>query len=329
VDRPCFSVYVRDPGERRPSAIPRSPVFLPDRESLGNRIEGLYRTSMGPWIPASVTRCGPLPSIAPVGAMGFPLGDFLTPKSRTARLEWIRFRPFIGNRHFDRRSKGPQGSIRVSTGRTEFVAFFNLSIRELHCKIVYWGPGRCGKTSNLHYIYARVPPAVRGKLISIDAQGDRTAFFDFLPLDLGTVGGLRIRVMLYTVPGDAPHRAIRQIVLQGVDGVVFVADSMGLRRERNIESLEDLTRDLEGVGKSLGRIPLVIQYNKRDLGAVGIPVSPLAVMERDLNRQRNVPALPSSAASGEGVFETLRMISKLVTRGVARKVLHGPEAIVV
>ena len=209
------------------------------------------------------------------------------------------------------------------------MAFFNFSIRELHCKIVYLGPGRCGKTTNLQYIYSRIPPPVKGKLISIDAKGDKTVFFDFLPLDLGKVGGLRIRVLLYTVPGETSYGAIRKLVLQGVDGIVFVADSLGLRRKENIQSLQDLTRHLKGMGKPFGTLPLVMQYNKRDLTIEGIPVLPLEVMERDLNSALKVPSFPASAAAGEGVFETLRAISKLVAGSVSRRVLHGPEAIAV
>jgi len=158
-------------------------------------------------------------------------------------------------------------------------------------------------------------------LISIDTKGDRTLFFDFLPLDLGTIRDFKIRVQLYTVPGQVHYEATRKLVLRGVDGVVFVADSMRVQREKNVESLQNLEENLREKGLDIKTIPLVLQYNKRDLEGTNIPILSIEEMERDLNSFLKVPAFPASALKGEGVFETLREISKRVVKDVARKVL--------
>ncbi|RLA80772.1 MAG: gliding motility protein [Deltaproteobacteria bacterium] len=201
------------------------------------------------------------------------------------------------------------------------MAFINFSAGEIQCKIVYYGPGLGGKTTNLKYIYDRTSEKVRGQMISIDTKGDRTLFFDFLPLDLGTIRDFKIRVQLYTVPGQVHYEATRKLVLRGVDGVVFVADSMRIQREKNVESLQNLEENLREKGLDIRTIPLVLQYNKRDLEGTNIPILSIEEMERDLNSFLKVPAFPASALKGEGVFETLREISKRVVKDVARKVL--------
>ena len=201
------------------------------------------------------------------------------------------------------------------------MAFINFSAGEIQCKIVYYGPGLGGKTTNLKYIYDRTSEKVRGQMISIDTKGDRTLFFDFLPLDLGTIRDFKIRVQLYTVPGQVHYEATRKLVLRGVDGVVFVADSMRIQREKNVESLQNLEENLREKGLDIRTIPLVLQYNKRDLEGTNIPFLSIEEMERDLNSFLKVPAFPASALKGEGVFETLREISKRVVKDVARKVL--------
>ncbi len=206
------------------------------------------------------------------------------------------------------------------------MSFINFAGREIQCKIVYYGPGRCGKTTNLKYIYSKIRTNVRGKMISIDTKGDKTLFFDFLPLDLGKVGGFSIRIQLYTVPGQVHYNATRKLVLKGVDGVVFVADSLKVRREKNIESLQNLIDNLKEESIDIRDIPLVMQYNKRDLQGGTVPILPLETLERDLNSQLKVPSFPGSAIEGYGVFETLRAISKLVAKDVSRRVLSGRKA---
>jgi mutual gliding-motility protein MglA len=207
------------------------------------------------------------------------------------------------------------------------MSFINFAGREIQCKIVYYGPGRCGKTTNLKYIYSKIRSHVRGKMISIDTKGDKTLFFDFLPLDLGKVGGFSIRIQLYTVPGQVHYNATRKLVLKGVDGVVFVADSLRVRREKNIESLQNLVDNLKEEGMDVRTLPLVVQYNKRDLQGGSVPILPIDVMEKDLNSQLKVPAFPGSAIEGYGVFETLRAISKLVAKDVSRRVLSGRKMV--
>ena len=183
--------------------------------------------------------------------------------------------------------------------------------REITCKIVYYGPGRSGKTSNLQYVYARVPTERRGKLVSVATEGDRTLFFDFLPLDLGTISGFATRFQLYTVPGQVYYRSTRRLVLQGADGVVFVADSQQCQVEENLESLRDLHEMLAEHGVDARTMPLVLQYNKQDLPRE------LIMDARELDETLNfraAPSFPADALGGTGVFETLRRISELVLR---------------
>ena len=199
--------------------------------------------------------------------------------------------------------------------------FINFSKDEIQCKIVYYGAGFCGKTTNLQYIFGNTRDEIRGKMVSIDTKGDRTLFFDFLSLSLGKIRGFDIRVQLYTVPGQVHYDATRKLVLKGVDGVVFVADSLKVQRKKNIESLINLAKNLAEKGISVRTIPLVLQYNKRDLGGTDSEILPMEVLEKDLNSMLRVPSFPASALKGSGVYETLREISKLVVKDVSRKIL--------
>ncbi len=187
------------------------------------------------------------------------------------------------------------------------MSFINYSSREINCKIVYYGPGLCGKTTNLQYIYRRTNPEQKGKLISLATETERTLFFDFLPLTLGDIKGFKIRFHLYTVPGQVFYAASRKLILKGVDGVVFVADSQLERMESNIESLEDLKINLAEQGYDLDKLSSVVQYNKRDLPNV----VPFEDMDKLLN-YRNVPWFEAVAVTGKGVFETLKAVAKQV-----------------
>jgi mutual gliding-motility protein MglA len=200
------------------------------------------------------------------------------------------------------------------------VSLVNYSSREITCKIVYYGPGRSGKTTNLHYIFGQVPEDRRGKMVSLATQTDRTLFFDFLPLDLGTISGFTTRFQLYTVPGQVYYQATRKLVLQGADGVVFVADSQSRQLEENIESMQDLHANLAEHGIDARTVPLVIQYNKQDLPGDLI----LTVPELDdaLNF-RGVPSFGADALHGPGVFETLRGISELVLKRLSAPATAG------
>ena len=199
--------------------------------------------------------------------------------------------------------------------------FINFSKDEIQCKIVYYGAGFCGKTTNLQYIFGQTMDEIKGKMVSIDTKGDRTLFFDFLSLNLGKIRGFDVRVQLYTVPGQVHYDATRKLVLKGVDGVVFVADSLKVQRKKNIESLINLAKNLAEKGISVRTIPLVIQYNKRDLDGTDSEILPIDVLEKDLNSMLKVPSFSASALKGAGVFETLREISKLVVKEVSRKIV--------
>jgi mutual gliding-motility protein MglA len=191
------------------------------------------------------------------------------------------------------------------------VPVVNYASREITCKIVYYGPGRSGKTSNLQYIHRRVPEDRRGDMMSLATHGDRTLFFDFLPLDLGSISGFTTRFQLYTVPGQVYYRSTRRLVLQGADGVVFVADSQRRQLEENVESYRDLHEALAEQGIDARDMPLVLQYNKQDLPVE--LVCPPDELERQLNF-RAVPSFSADALGGTGVFETLRRASELVLR---------------
>ncbi len=187
------------------------------------------------------------------------------------------------------------------------MTFINYASREINCKIVYYGPGLCGKTTNLQHIFESTAPQSRGKLISLATETDRTLFFDFMPLELGTVRGFKTRFHLYTVPGQVFYDASRKLILKGVDGVVFVADSQEERMDANVESLYNLEENLQAQGYDLMKLPYVLQLNKRDLPNV-IPVEDLAA---ELRRKEE-PVVEAVASSGDGVFDTLKAVAKQV-----------------
>lgn len=221
------------------------------------------------------------------------------------------------------------------------MSMINYASREINCKLVYYGPGLGGKTTNLEYVYNKVAPASRGKMISLATETERTLFFDFLPVDLGTIRGFKVKFHLYTVPGQVYYNASRKLILKGVDGVVFVADSQLDRMEANIEAMQNLYDNMALHGYDLTRIPFVVQYNKRDLPTA----APIAELQAALNpgwpveepaRQRTLPDpdrpgeflvwcedgqwieraphFEAVALTGEGVFDTLKSISKAVVK---------------
>lgn len=186
------------------------------------------------------------------------------------------------------------------------MALINIATHEIHCKIVYYGIGYCGKTTNLQHVFKSIDPRVRGeKMLSIATDTERTLFFDFLPLDLGTVHGFRTRFHLYTVPGQILYERTRLAVLNGADGIVFVVDSQAEKFEENVQSIAELEMNMRRIGKDLGNFPFIIQWNKRDMPNV----LPTMVLDRYLNRRR-VPSFEAVASDGRGVFATLRAISK-------------------
>lgn len=187
------------------------------------------------------------------------------------------------------------------------MSFINYASREINCKIVYYGPGLCGKTTNLQFVYQKTAPEAKGKMISLATETERTLFFDFLPLSLGEIRGFKTRFHLYTVPGQVFYDASRKLILKGVDGVVFVADSQEERIDANIESLENLRINLKEQGYDLDKLPYIIQYNKRDLPGV----MSVEELHRELNTT-DVPEFEACAATGEGVFETLKAVAKLI-----------------
>ncbi|HEX8319835.1 GTPase domain-containing protein [Longimicrobium sp.] len=194
------------------------------------------------------------------------------------------------------------------------MSLVNYSTREITSKIVYYGPGRSGKTTNLQYIHGQVPEDRRGRMVSLATETDRTLFFDFLPLDLGTISGFQTRFQLYTVPGQVYYDATRKLVLQGADGVVFVADSQRAQRDENVESFRNLQVNLLEQGVDPRTIPIVLQYNKRDLP----DVMSLDEMD-DLLNYRDLPRFEAEALSGDGVFHTLKGISELVLRRLSQR----------
>ena len=192
------------------------------------------------------------------------------------------------------------------------MSMINYASREINCKIVYYGPGLCGKTTNLEYIYQKVAPNTRGKMISLATETERTLFFDFLPVDLGEVRNWKTRFHLYTVPGQVYYNASRKLILKGVDGVVFVADSQVERLDANIESMHNLYENLSEYGLDLREIPFIIQYNKRDLPNI----SSLDELEAQLNPGK-VPHFEAVSTRGIGVFDTLRAVSKQVIKSLS------------
>ncbi|HSL18583.1 MAG TPA: GTPase domain-containing protein [Methylomirabilota bacterium] len=195
------------------------------------------------------------------------------------------------------------------------MVFFNWATMQMAAKIVYYGPGLCGKTSNLSYIYAKTTPTSRGEMVSLETESDRTLFFDLLPIEVGTIGGFKTRLQLYTVPGQVFYNTTRKLVLKGVDGLVFVADSQRPMREANIESFASLVDNLEDLGLEMVDLPLVLQYNKRDLKNI----LTIDELNHDLNEHGSYPTFEASAINGTGVFETLKEITKLTLKKLRRR----------
>ncbi len=193
------------------------------------------------------------------------------------------------------------------------MALINYASREINSKIVYYGPGLGGKTTNIKYVYTKLNPSIKGRLISLATELDRTLFFDFLPVDLGTIRGFKTRFHLYTVPGQVFYNASRKLILKGVDGIVFVADSQIERFDENIESFENMEDNLRTYNLDMNRIPLVIQYNKRDLPNI----TSVEELQKVLNPENKYPYFESVATQGIGVFETLKEICKLVLKVLA------------
>lgn len=192
------------------------------------------------------------------------------------------------------------------------MSMINYASREINCKIVYYGTGLGGKTTNLEYVYSKINPDTRGKMISLATETDRTLFFDFLPIDLGEIRGFKTRFHLYTVPGQVYYNASRKLILKGVDGLVFVADSQPDRAEANIEAMHNLYENIESYGYDMDTIPFILQYNKRDLP----DVMPVEEMRAQLN-PRGVPDFEAVATEGKGVFETLQAVSKIVVKALS------------
>ena len=193
----------------------------------------------------------------------------------------------------------------------------------IDCKIVYYGPGRSGKTTNLEYISRKYRKNTLGEMVSINTKGDRTLFFDFLPLGVGKIKGLDVKVQLYTVPGQPKYSSTRKMVLKGVDGIVFVADSLKIRHKDNLWSLKDLRDNLAAQDKKIMKMPLVLQYNKQDLTEQGLPIIPVKEMERCLNKQLKAPSFSASALTGKEVGATLIQCIKLTVRNLNRELKAG------
>jgi signal recognition particle receptor subunit beta len=186
------------------------------------------------------------------------------------------------------------------------MAIINLKKREVECKIVYYGPGRGGKTSNLQYVFQKSRELMTDEMVSIKTKGDLTLFFDFVPMGIGKIKGCDVRVQLYTVPGQVKYSSTRKLVLKGVDGLVFVADSLQVRHEKNLLALKDLALNLKSYSLNIMKVPLVLQYNKRDLAAEGVPLMSIEAMEKAYNHQLQVPSFAASAVTGQNVNATLK-----------------------
>ena len=199
------------------------------------------------------------------------------------------------------------------------MAFVNPKRKEVQVKIVYYGPGRGGKTTNLEYIYKKFSSRVKTEMVTIKTHGDRTLFFDFLPFDIGKVNGYDVKIQLYTVPGQVKYNATRRLVLRGVDGIVFVADSMMVRREKNILSIKNLQEDLANYRKSIFKIPIVLQYNKVDLVEQGIPLTSVEKLQKDLNSQLKTSSFKASALKGTNVVPTMKKIVSMTIASIVKE----------
>ena len=205
------------------------------------------------------------------------------------------------------------------------MAHINFIDKVIECKIVYYGPGRSGKTTNLKYIFKKYRKNTLGEMVSINTRGDQTLFFDFLPLGLGKINGCDVKVQLFTVPGQPKYNSTRKMVLKGVDGIVFVADSLKIRHKDNLWSLKDLSNNLLEQNKKIMKMPLVFQYNKQDLSEEGLPIIPMEEMDRSLNRQLKVPSFSASALTGKEVGATLIQCIKLTVRKLYREYMGRPK----
>ena len=191
------------------------------------------------------------------------------------------------------------------------MAFINLKKKEVQVKIVYYGPGRGGKTTNLEYIFKKLSRRIKTEMVAIKTHGDRTLFFDFFPFEMGKIKGYDIKIQLYTVPGQVKYNATRKLVLRGVDGVVFVGDSAVVRKEKTLLSLENLKENLATYNKDIFELPLVLQYNKRDLEEQGIPILPVETLNQELNSELKAPVFEASAVEGTGVIETFKKVTAM------------------
>lgn len=204
------------------------------------------------------------------------------------------------------------------------MAFINLKDKVIQAKIVYYGPGRCGKTTNLEYIYDKCRLQVNSEMVTVKTQGDRTLFFDFFPFDMGKISGYDVKIQLYTVPGQVKYNSTRRLVLKGVDGVVFVADSTAERRNKNIISIRNLEENLTLYNKNIREIPLVIQYNKRDLAKQGIEILDVETLENDINAELKAPSFEASAVEGYNVILTLKKIIYYTMSSLEKQLKQEP-----
>ena len=199
------------------------------------------------------------------------------------------------------------------------MALINIRERYIECKLVYYGPGRGGKTTNLEYIYKAGKKYTTSELVSIKTKGDRTLFFDFLPMGVGKIKGFDVKVQLYTVPGQAKYNSTRKMVLKNVDGIVFVADSFNIRRKANLLSLQNLQENLSEQGLDIFDIPLVLQFNKRDLADEGMPVMPISLMQKEMNIKLKAPAFEASALKGNGVADSFKKCLSLAMTNMKKQ----------